>query len=260
MFIKSHVITSLGAGLCVIMGRLGSGMQSGFLTMNGARLMILAALLAAFFQAAALRGAPAENKQAAEAESARSSDVEISARLLVTKEAVIEAVGADLRRQYSIVELTVKPRGNYPVTLSRDDFLLRSERDNERSTAESPERIAGSNVLVVTEAGATHAGSAPSSNTNIPGLGRLRRKKKAQQKADDPDKKDEDQGAAAEPPPTPAGDDALVKTLLAKELPMGETAKPVSGYLYFAVSPQQKAKNFWLHYKGPGGECEIRFK
>jgi hypothetical protein len=235
-------------------------MQRRVPSITGARLGVAVMVLAANFQAAALCGAPAESKLQTGAESAKSNDVEISARLLVAKEAVLEAVGSDLRRQYSIVELTVKPRGNYPVTLSRDDFQLRSERDNERSTAESPERIAGSNVLVVTDAGATHAGSAPSSTTNIPGLGRLRRKKKAQDKTQDSDKKDEDQSAAAEPPPNAAGDESLVKTLLAKELPMGETAKPVSGYLYFAVNPQQKTKNFWLRYKGPSGECEIRFK
>jgi hypothetical protein len=203
------------------------------------------------------------NKAQADWVSAKSDDVEISARLITGKEPVIQAVGSDLKRQYSIVELTVTPRGGYPVALSRDDFLLRSERDNERSTAEAPERIAGSNVLVITDAGAAHAGTAPQS-TNIPGLGRLRRKKKPHEKADqeDKDKDDADKksDAAPAPPPDPAADDSLVKTLQSKEIPLGETGKPVSGYLYFEVDPQQKAKNFWLHYKGPHRTCELRFK
>lgn len=231
-----------------------------FRSTNSVQVELVAAALLAFCQADALLGAETGKAQSASV-SAKSNDVEISARLITDKDAVVDAVGSDLKRQYSIVELTVTPRGNYPVTLSRDDFMLRSERDNERSAAESPERIAGSNVLVVTDAGATHAGSAPPSSS-IPGLGRLRRnKKKAQEKAEDQSKKDDKSPAAEpEPPPAPAADDSLVKTLQAKELPMGETRKPVSGYLYFAVNPQQKAKNFWLHYKGPGGTCEIRFK
>src|SRR5579884_4377919 len=85
--------------------------------------------------------------------SAQSMDVEISARLIIDKQAVIDAVGSDLKRQYSLVELKVTPKGNYPVTLSRDDFLLRSERDNQHATADSPDLVAGPAVLVLTDTG-----------------------------------------------------------------------------------------------------------
>ena len=69
--------------------------------------------------------------------SAKAADLEVTARLITDKQAMINAVGSDLKRQYVIVELTVKPRGGYPVVISREDFLLRSERDNERATVQA---------------------------------------------------------------------------------------------------------------------------
>ena len=96
---------------------------------------------------------------------AKTEDLEITARLITDREAQLKAVSSDLKRQYVIVELTVKPRGGYPVTLSRDDFLLRSERDNERATADSPERVAGGSVLVL---GSTGGGSGIRSESRDP--------------------------------------------------------------------------------------------
>src|SRR5579884_1527177 len=189
--------------------------------------------------------------------SAQSMDVEISARLIIDKQAVIDAVGSDLKRQYSLVELKVTPKGNYPVTLSRDDFLLRSERDNQHATADSPDLVAGPAVLVLTDTGATRPGYAsPGMPTAIPGLSGPKRKKNRD--------KTPEQGAVSgpevQPPQSEKSSALLIAALQAKELPLGETRKSVSGYLYFPVDPQQKAKNFYLSYKGPNGVCEIRFK
>jgi len=52
----------------------------------------------------------------------------------------------------------------------------------------------------------------------------------------------------------------LLTALRDKELALGETRKPVTGYLYFPVDPKQKSKNFLLHYKGPGGATDLSFR
>jgi hypothetical protein len=184
---------------------------------------------------------------------ARTEDVELFARLIIDRQAVANAVGSDLKRQYAIVELTVVPRGGYPVTISREDFLLRSERDNEHSTADSPDRIAGDAVLVLGPDGRTQPARTVLSG-GLPGirLGGPERHKGKQE--------DSSTGANAAAAADPAKQTALLNTLKEKELPLGETRKPVKGYLYFPVDPQQKAKNFHLHYKGPNGSCELRFK
>ena len=196
--------------------------------------------------------------------STKTTEMEITARLINDKQAVMTAVGSDLKRQYTVIEVTVTPRGGYPVTITRDDFLLRSERDNERATADSPERVAGSAVLVLGSAGGgrqvysqsgepVFVGGVP----GVPGSGPPRRMGTQDNQLGN--------GTANAPglataTPSQEKESPLQATLQQKELPVGQIRKPVTGYLYFPVDPNQKVKNFHLHYKGAGGVCELRFK
>ena len=191
--------------------------------------------------------------------SEKTTDVEISARLILDKETQIQVVGSDLNRQYVIVELKVTPRGGYPVTLTRDDFLLRSARDNERATADSPDRVAGSAVLVL---GSTGGGRGIYSQSGdpvyvggLPGTGGRPRRLGSDDTFGNAGGVSESTVTASKAKVTP-----LLGALHDKELPLGETGKPVTGYLYFPVDPKQKAKNFYLHYKGPGAAAELRFR
>ena len=198
--------------------------------------------------------------------SASTTEVTISARLITDKESVLKAVGSDLKRQYVIVELTVTPRGGYPVAISREDFLLRSERDNERGTADSPDRVAGAAVLVLGSTGGSRPVYSQSGEPvfvggvpGVPGAGPPRRVGTQDNTfgsgATGGGESTVTAAAASKDKPTP-----LLATLQQKELPLGEASKPVTGFLYFPVDPQQKTKNFHLHYKGAGGSCELRFK
>jgi len=193
--------------------------------------------------------------------SAKNGDVDISARLIADREAQLKAVGSDLNRQYVIVELKVTPRGGYPVTLARENFLVRSARDNERGTADSPERIAGPAVLVL---GSTGGGGRPIYSQagdpvfvgGLPGTGgRPRRVGASDDTFGTGAGAGESTVSASTSKATP-----LLSALEQKELPMGETRKPVAGFLYFPVDPKQKIKNFHLHYKGPSGELELQFR
>jgi len=192
---------------------------------------------------------------------AKTADVEISARLILDREAQLKAVGADLNRQYVIVEIKLTPRGGYPVALSREQFLLRSERDNERATADSPDRIAGSAVLVLGGSGGSRPIYSESGDPvyvgGIPGTGTGRPRRVGAQ--------DDTFGSGpGKTNPAVSSSNAKATPLLAalrdQELPLGETGKPVAGYLYFPVDPKQKLKNFHLHYKGPTESCDLRFK
>jgi len=111
---------------------------------------------------------------------AKTADLELSARLILDRDAQLRAVGSDLSRQYVIVELRVTPR-----------------------------------------------------------QGGGRRNQPVQRSG----------------PP-----DAPTRQAREKEMPLGETRQPVSGYLYFPVDPKQKPKNFHLHYKGPRESAELRFR
>jgi hypothetical protein len=199
-----------------------------------------------------------------EVQTAQTTEMKLVARLIADKDLQTKAVGSDLKRQYVIVEVTITPRGGYPVTIARDDFLLRSERDNERGTPDSPDRVTGEGVLVV---GAKGNGRTPIRSENnqpvfvggLPGTGSM------PQRVGGPGGGTFGGGGGEGGDTTVAasrttGTAALLETLKTKELRFGETGKPITGYLYFPVDPNQKIKNFHLHYKGAGGTCELRFK
>ena len=91
--------------------------------------------------------------------SAELDDVEFRARLVRDVNEIQSRLGDDLDREFILVELQVRPLYNSEVILSRDDFLLRSYRNNERSQAQSPDRIAGEAVLVLGEGAPGEASS-----------------------------------------------------------------------------------------------------
>jgi len=189
----------------------------------------------------------------------KAADVTISARVILDKEAQVQAVGSDLNRQYVIVEVKLVPRGGYPVTMTREDFLLRSARDAEKSTAESPERIAGSAVLVLGEGGQSRPIYSQSGDPvfvgGFPGTGGRPRRLGSEDTFGAP------AGATeAAVAPSKAKETPLLGTLQEKEVRLGEIRKPVTGLLYFPVDPKQKVKNLWLHYKGAGGTADLHFR
>ena len=191
--------------------------------------------------------------------SAELDDVEFSARLVRDVNEIQSRLGNDLDREFILVELQVRPLYNSEVILRRDDFLLRSYRNNERSQAQSPDRIAGEAVLVLGEGG---AGGGVFSQENQPvfggglpgaglpgvyprtgvggGVG----------------------GGVSLPSATESQRQTgtLADRLAAIELPIGPTRELVSGFLFFQVNPKHKIKHLVLNYDGSAGECKIPFK
>lgn len=190
------------------------------------------------------------------------ADAEFKVRLVLDPVEITQVLGSDLDMDYILVEIEVRPLYNSKVHLRRDDFVLRSRRDNERSSADTPDRIAGETVLIVGEGRAktgsgifgqesgTVIGGAPGTGTQphrIPGQG----------------------GSIGNAPSVETdarvtGDKRETTSLLGRlielELPMGETQVPVRGYLYFAVSAKQKQKHLELSYDGNVGEWMMPFK
>ena len=76
-------------------------------------------------------------------------DAEFRARLVLDRNEIKSLLGNDLDGDYILVQLNIRPLYNYPLVLGRDDFTLRSRRDNERSKGMSPDEIAGESVLVL---------------------------------------------------------------------------------------------------------------
>ena len=79
----------------------------------------------------------------------KTDDAEFRARLVLDRDEIKSLLGNDLDGDYVLVQLNIRPLYNYRLVLERDDFTLRSRRDNERSRGMSPDEIAGESVLVL---------------------------------------------------------------------------------------------------------------
>lgn len=176
---------------------------------------------------------------------ASDATVSIEATIYADPETVLQAVGNDLQGHYTVIRVTLKPRAG-KITPQLDDFLLRTDKDGERSHPFVPSQIAGQGSLVITE---TNAGGGGSRAENRPtfgiggmgsggGMGNVPTQKGSKAKMENLDKKD-----------------PLQDLLAAKMLSEKETDQPVTGLLYFPME-KQKVKDLELTYL----KLSIRFK
>lgn len=179
-------------------------------------------------------------------------DAAFNARLVRDVEEITRLLGNDLDHEYILIELDVKPLYNSNIQLTRDDFVLRSYRDGDRSFAQSPDRIAGEAVLVLNEGRARQSGNVFSQEQTLG-----------------------TQGGGVTPGVLGGGAGTVVETKISAErqqettlvgrlqhleLAMGPTRAQVRGYLYFQLNPKNKPKHLVLNYEGSAGECKIPFK
>ena len=193
----------------------------------------------------------------------RLDDAEISTRLILDPNEIKSLLGTDFDREYLLLEMRVRPLYNSRVVLSRDDFIVRSRRTNERSTAMSPEEIAGTAVLVMGVGRTSKSGGIFAQETDpviiggAPGTGTRPRALGGQGGAIGAG------GGTSQQIKVKAEEreaTSLLGRLRQLELPIGETRETVSGYLYFQVTAKHKLKHYELTYDGNVGEFQLKFK
>jgi hypothetical protein len=175
--------------------------------------------------------------------------VEITATPIADREAVKQALGSDLGGHYILVEVHVTPKDGQKITISRDDFLLKTDKDGERTTPFAPSQIAGKGALVVSPDGSS-AGSMAEPTSVWGGLGGgslgVGGASTSEVRAT------MQNGAKDKPNP-------ILEVLKQKILPEKETDATVSGLLYFPME-KQKVKDLELIYTTPSGKLLLRFK
>ncbi|MGA2737179.1 MAG: hypothetical protein ABSG65_06965 [Bryobacteraceae bacterium] len=186
--------------------------------------------------------------------------VVINATLYAKPEAVKEMVGSDLGGHYIVVAIEVTPRFGKEVVINRDDFVLKTDKDGEKSTPFAPSQIAGRGAMVIRQtggAGATgmHDNDGPILG-GIPGtMGQPRRVG-----GDGVGSAGAPVGAEAK---TRTGssekEDPMLAVLKQKELPETKTDKPVSGLLYFPME-KQRVKDLELRYTPSDDKITMRFR
>jgi len=215
---------------------------------------LLAALLVSAFL---LTAAPKKVTGTAKGEN---EDLVLNATLYLDPADIKSLVGSDLGGHYIVVDLKVEPKYGKEITIDRDDFLLRTDKDGERATPYAASQVAGKNAIVLSKApinsdggglttGPTYGGMPtppvmgyPSDGTMIGGGGAPPDVNKANVRIANDE-----------------ADNPLEKTLDQKILPEKKTSEPVSGLLYFPME-KQKMKDLELHYGGKENRITLRFK
>jgi hypothetical protein len=165
-------------------------------------------------------------------------DVILKVTLYMDPASVKDQLGTDLGGQFMVADVHFEPKYGKEIAIDRDDFVLRTDKDGEKTTPFAPSEIAGGATLVVPQQrvagnqGAILYGNvAP--QVNGP--------------------------AVLKNSGTPA-DLNLEKLLKSKVLPETKTSQPVSGFLYFSLG-KQKMKDLEMLYGPPGnGRISLRFK
>jgi len=157
------------------------------------------------------------------------------------------------------VEMT--PRFGKEISVTPEDFLLKTDKDGERTTPFAPSQIAGRGALVVHQTGGG-GGATPIHDKTGPIIGG------GPGSTGPPTRIG---GNTSGDPGTPEGseaktrsgasrkEDPILAVLKQKELPQTKTDKPVSGLLYFPME-KQKVKDLELRYDVNGDKIVLRFR
>jgi hypothetical protein len=190
--------------------------------------------------------------------------VEITATPIADREGVRQALGSDLGGHYILVEVRVAPKDGQKIAVHLDDFLLRTDKDGERTTPFAPSQIAGRGALVISPGASSGGGSmaepvgptygggpyggplggGPLMGPGGVGVGGSDASGEVAAKVQN--------GSKEKPNP-------MLEVLKQKILPEKETDAPVSGLLYFPME-KQKVKDLELIYTTPSGKLSVRFK
>ena len=181
---------------------------------------------------------------------AENQDLILTVTMHIDPADIKEIIGDDLGGHYIVAEVNVEPRFTKDVVVDHDDFVLRTDKDGERSRPYAPSQIAGSGALIVAHVQGQGAGSPGWQNTQVPVV--------------------RGGGASVPPPgadtdtPKPAAEadkkeSPLKKTLQSKVLPEGKTNQPIRGLLYFPLE-KQKMKDLELVYGEQDNKIRLRFK
>jgi hypothetical protein len=203
---------------------------------------------------------------APEWEKADLKDVAFEFRLVQDMDEIERLLGDRLDEDFTLVEVRLRALYGTKVKLDRAAFTLRSFQGNLRSAAQSPDRIAGPNVLTLQE-GKAGGGIFSQSRSGIPVGGTpgttgppRRVGSQIPTTVGGPVGSSSPSSVETGQAPTPEQDLSLHERLERLELPLDAGDADVSGYLYFQVDPKQNRKHISLSYDGRYGEFRVSFE
>ncbi len=191
---------------------------------------IFSAILFAFFLAAAPKDVPKPPIPSAEGEN---EDLILQVKLYTDGEAVKQLLGDDLGGHYIVADIRVEPKYGKEVAVDRDDFLLRTDHDGDKTHSYVASQVVGNGAVVKLKSDGRGRSSPGGPGETITAQVVVK-----------------EQG---DKPPNP-----LEKLLNERILPEGKSSGPVSGLLYFPME-KQKLKDLELVYGDAGNRIRVRF-
>lgn len=162
---------------------------------------------------------------------ASDASVTINARFMDAA-AVQQATGSDFKNTYTVIEVTVTPKGDKPLVLQPDDFLLRINSDSDSSGPMVASQVYGAGSAIVLQGEQDTIGV----TRNDPGYTGISIAKGSSSVSKD-----------------------KIAALQAKMLPSKTTSDPATGLLFFPIA-KKKARDLDLVYTSPLGKLHIKFK
>ncbi len=195
-------------------------------------------------------GAPKKTTATARGEN---EDLILNVTIYIDSAAVKEALGDDLGGHYIVAQVKVEPKYTKEITIDRDDFVLRTDKNGDRTKPMAPSQIAGRGALVLTGTqGPGGLGAERSRGWSLGGgIGMGGGGIGAGEGANPTGVKATMEDGDKENP--------LKKVLDAKVLPEKKIEEPVTGFLFFPME-NQKMKDLELVYGGKENRIRIRFK
>lgn len=193
--------------------------------------------------------------------------VAIKATAYYDRDQVKSLLGMDPGESIVVVQVTFTPAQGEEINLNLDDFLLRSDRDGQKSRPLEPTQIAGSAVMVVKSQGGTQGTGmsqqrrVPYGVPGIPGGGGP-----MGQSLPMPNETPVAGTATADTSSAVASiedrnvkKNPLLDLLKARVLTDGEVKKPVTGLLYFQMEGKLRPKDLELVYRKAPPRVSVRF-
>ena len=185
-------------------------------------------------------------------------DLILNVTIYTDAAAVKDALGDDLGGHYIVAQVKVEPRYTKEIVIDRDAFLLRTDKDGDRTKPMAPSQIAGRGALVLTRTqGPGGEGAERSRGWSMGGpIGMGGGGMGAGGGADTSSVK-----ATMENADKATGDkeSPLKKMLDAKVLPEKKIEEPTTGFLFFPME-NQKMKDLELVYGNKENRIRLRFK
>jgi hypothetical protein len=211
----------------------------------------MAARILIFFFAAALLVTGAGKKTTATSKG-ENEDFILTVTLYLEQTDIKQLLGADMGAHYIICEAKIEPKYGKEVTIDRDDFYLRTDKDGEKAKPFVASQIAGSGALIIAQKAGSGAQSPGWSALGGPmivggGGGGVGRGSEVDTSSTQATMQNDEK------------ENPLKKLLESRILPQKKTTAPVSGLLYF-IMEKQKMKDLELIYGGRENRISLRFK